>query len=143
MRCVAVLIGGFMDKRIAGLLAGVAGLATMSAAQAAIQPASDPAEALKASSYADLLSPIPDAVALLEADNAARAQPAAEPAEGVQLAQAYYYPPYSYPYYNYHRHHHHHNNYYGRYYRQQHHHHHHQGAFVGVPGVGGVVIGGR
>ncbi len=41
-----------MDKKIAGLLGAVAGLATMSAVQAATTPAPDPAEALAASSYA-------------------------------------------------------------------------------------------
>lgn len=131
-----------MDKKIAGLLAGVAGLATVSTAQAAIQPAPDPAAALRVTSYADLLAPIPDAVTLLAADNAARVQ---QPSDGVQLAQAYYYPPYSYPYYNYHHHHHHHhNNFYGRYYNnRRHHHHHHNGSFVGIPGIGGVVVGGH
>jgi hypothetical protein len=132
-----------MDKKIAGLLGAAAGLATMSSAQAAIHPASDATEALQASSYADLLAPIPNAAALLKADDAARAeQPAGERADGVQVAQAYYYPPYSYPYYNYHHHHHHHHSYYRRY-SHHHHHHHHNNAFFGVPGVGGVVIGGR
>ncbi len=135
-----------MDKKIAGLLGAVAGLAAMGSAQAAIDPAPGPSEAPQPSSYADLLAPIPDAVALLKADDAARAQqPAPETAEGVQLAQSYYYPPYSYPYYNYHHHHHHHHSYYRRYshHHHHHHHHHHNNAFFGIPGVGGVVIGGR
>lgn len=132
-----------MEKKIAGLLGAVAGLATMSGAQAAIPAAPEPADALQASSYADLLAPIANPVELLEADNAARAQqPARKSLDEVQVAQAYYYPPYSYPYYNYH-HHHHHNNYYRRYsyHHHHHHHHHHNSAFIGIPGIGGVVVG--
>lgn len=135
-----------MDPKIAGLLGAVAGLATMSTGQAATSPAPDPAEALQASSYADLLAPVSNAAAVLEADNAARAQAAERPNE-FELAQGYYYPYYSppppvyrygYPAYNYHHHHHHHHhNAYAH-----HHHHHHNNAFIGIPGVGGVVIGG-
>lgn len=130
-----------MDPKIAGLLGAVAGLATMSTAQAATGPVPDRAEALQVSSYADLLAPISNAAAALEADNAARAQ-AAERLNEFELAQAYYpyYSPpppvyrYGYPAYN--NHHHHHHAY------AHHHHHHHNNAFVGIPGVGGVVIGG-
>lgn len=130
-----------MDKKIAGLLGAAAGLATISAAQAAIAPAPDPSKPLKASSYADLLAPIPDAVALLEADNATRAQKAAEPvADDLQVAQYPYAAPYPYPPYAYHHHHHHHHHHYRRY-SHHHHHHHNNGAYVGVPGVGGVVVG--
>ena len=66
-----------MDKKIAGLLGAVAGLATMSTAQAAISPASNPAAGSKASSYADLLAPIANPIAQLQADDAMRAQQAA------------------------------------------------------------------
>ncbi|MBV8738948.1 MAG: hypothetical protein JO007_17160 [Alphaproteobacteria bacterium] len=120
-----------MDKKIAGLLGAVAGLATISSTQAAPEPGATPSEALQASSYADLLAPIPDPVAALEADNAARAQ-------NLKLAQYYgYYPNSNYypypppPYY-----HHHHHNYYSRH----DHHHHHNSAFIRIPGVGGVVV---
>lgn len=131
-----------MDPKIAGLLGAVAGLATMSTAQAATGPAPDPAEALQVSSYAELLAPISNAAAVLQADNAARAK-SAEHGNEVELAQAYYTPyysppyryPYRYPLYNYH-HHHHHNAY------AHHHHHHHNNAFIGIPGIGGVVVGG-
>ncbi len=124
-----------MDKKIAGLLGAVAGLATISSAQAAPEPGPAPSEALQASSYADLLAPIPNPVAALEVDNAARAQ-------NLELAQYYNYYPYSNyysyppPYYHHHHHHHHHNNYYSRH----DHHHHHNSAFIGIPGVGGVVV---
>jgi len=123
-----------MDKKIAGLLGAVAGLATMGAAQAATQPAANPSEALQASSYADLLAPIPNAAAVLRADDAARAEaPASGAMEGIQVVQAYY------PYQPYYRHHHHHHHRYTR--RYSHHHHHHHGVLVGVPGAGAVVIG--
>jgi hypothetical protein len=123
-----------MDKKIAGLLGAVAGLATISSAQAAPESGPTASEGLQASSYVDLLAPIPNAVAALEADNAARAQ-------NLELAQYYgYYPnsnyyPYPPPPY-YHHHHHHHHNYYSRH----DHHHHHNSAFIGIPGVGGVVV---
>jgi hypothetical protein len=94
-----------MDKRIAGLLGGVAALASLDAAQAAapIPPAH---RSLAVQSYAELLEPIPNAVSLLIADDAARAQ---QPSAGVQLAQF--------------RHHHH------------HHHHHHHGFGFGFGGI--------
>jgi hypothetical protein len=127
-----------MDKKIAGLVGAVAGLTTIATAQAAIPPAPDPSEGLQTSSYADLLAPIANPVEALQADNAVRAR-------NIELAQYYYNgPAYGYPYqgyYNYgyyrhhHHHHHHHNNYYSR-----HHHHHHNSAFIGIPGVGGVVV---
>jgi hypothetical protein len=132
-----------MDKKIAGLLGAVAGVATMTSAQAATGPAPNASEALQASSYADLLAPIPNPVELLKADNAMRA-------ENIELAQWYYNYPYSYapyphysygpnpyPYYHHHHHHHHHA------FAHHHHHHHHNSAFIGIPGIGGVRIGGR
>jgi hypothetical protein len=54
-----------MDKKIAGLLGAVGALASLNAAQAATTP--DPTEVLKAQSYADLLEPIPKAMATLKA----------------------------------------------------------------------------
>jgi hypothetical protein len=128
-----------MDKKIAGLLGAVAGLATMNAAQAATNPAPAGAEGLQASSYADLLAPVANAAELLKADDAARAQrPLPQAGGDVELAQVY--APYPHPYYHHH-HHHHHYRHVRRYHH--HHHHHHHAAIVGVPGVGGVVIGGR
>ena len=103
-----------MDKKIVGLLGAVAGLATVVSAEAATAPAANQAEALRASSYADLLAPIPNAVELVRADDAAQAQ-ASQPAsrEGVQpvagFSVQFGYPyGYAYPYRRYHHHHHHH-----------------------------------
>ena len=85
-----------MHKTITGLLGAVAALGVAQAA-----PTPDPNEALKANSFAELLEPIPNAPALL---NAMDEKPVTE--NNVQLA--------------YHHHHHHH-----RYFRRHHHHHHH------------------
>lgn len=120
-----------MDKRIAGLLGAVAGLATIGTAQAAINPAAVP-DTLQASSYADLLTPIAHPIALLKADDAARApKPAAEPAADFQVAAAH------------HHHYHHHHRTYSRNYHHHHHYDHRKSAFVGIPGLGGVVINHR
>jgi hypothetical protein len=85
-----------MHKRIAGLLGGVAALATFNGAQAApsVAPTQD---TLNVQSYAELLDPISNAVPLLIADDAARAQ---QRSTGVQLAQ-------------FHHHHHHHHHQFG------------------------------
>jgi hypothetical protein len=123
-----------MDKKLAGLLGAVATLGAVNAAQAAPSPSSSPANILRASSFAELLEPIPNAAAQLKALDEHQAQQA----EGmVQLAQ--YYVPYDRPYYHHHHHHHHHA-FYPRYYepevvivpryrRYYHHHHHHHHSF--------------
>ena len=114
-----------MDKKIAGLLGAVATLGGFNAAQASPEPA--PADILQANSFADLLEPIPNAAALLQAvDESAPAQSADQ---NVQLAQIYIE----------HHHHHHHHSQYRRYaprivvvpprYRHHHHHHHHHHSF--------------
>ena len=127
-----------MDKKATGLVSAVAGLATMGVAHAAIPPAPSASDALQVSSYADLLAPVPNALAQVKADDAARArQP--KPEGELQLAEYYDYnrgPPRAY-----HHHHHHHHHHHQAYYRHHHHHHHH--TVVGIPGVGGVVLGNR
>ncbi len=123
-----------MDRKIAGLLGAVGTLASLNGAQAA--PSTDPTEVLKARTFADLLQPIPDAMARLEALDSAGA-----PTEkNVQTAQFYIER-------EHHHHHHHHNSYYRRYreeprvivvprdreygygYRHHHHHHHHNSFY--------------
>ena len=118
-----------MNKTTAGLLGAVAGLATMGAAHAATSAVPNPADALQASSYADLLAPVENATLLMRADDAARTRQTGTNADEVQLAQYYE---------RYHHHHHHHHHH--AYYRHHHHHHHHHNTFVGIPGVGGVVV---
>jgi hypothetical protein len=80
-----------MEKKTAGLLGALAGLATMGSAQAAIHPALNASKALQASSYTELLAPVPNAVALLKADDATRAQRSvADSLNGAQLAQEHH-----------------------------------------------------
>jgi hypothetical protein len=121
-----------MDKKIVGLLGAAAAVATVGGAQAA-QTSNDP---LTARSYADLLTPIPNATEALIADNA---RLEAQPAKSVQLAQ-YYYHHHHHHHHGYYRYYHHHHHHHHGYYRYHHHHHHHHGAYIGVPGVGGLVI---
>jgi hypothetical protein len=89
-----------MDKRIAGLLGAAAALTAVNSAQAAA-PATSAME--PASSYRDLLEPIPNALALLKNEDTQGTE--ARTDGQTRLAQ--------------HHHHHH------RYYRRYHHHHHH------------------
>jgi G3E family GTPase len=115
-----------MDKKIAGLLGAVAAVGTLNSAQASPTPASNPSEALRANSYAELLEPIPNAAKILQAlDEQAPTKSADE--GNVKLAQ----------WYHHHHHHHHHHHWWGygprvivvpprrRYYHHHHHHHHH------------------
>jgi len=119
-----------MDKKIAGLLGAVASLGTFGAAEAAPAPA--PTDVLRANSFADLLEPIPNATALLQAIDESAPIRSAE--GNVQVAQ----------FYHHHHHHHHHHSQYRRYYdeprvivvppryrrdRYYHHHHHHHHSF--------------
>lgn len=131
-----------MDKVTAGLVGVVAGLATMGCAHAATADPGHAADPMQASSYADLLAPVPNARDLLRASDATGAQTSAP---DIQLAYwndrggyGEYGPG---PYY-----HHHHHQYYHPYARNYHHHHHHHyqreyGNYVGVPGFGGFVFG--
>jgi hypothetical protein len=92
----------------------IAGAAVLAAAAAPAQAAPNPADALKAETFADLLKPIPDARTKLAALNAGPV----EESEPVQHVQYYY-----------HHHHHHHHHWRRRYmpppWRWHHHHHHH------------------
>lgn len=106
-----------MDKKIAALLGAVAGVSTMGAAQAATPV--NPGDALQSSSYADLLAPVPNAVAALIADDAARASKSPGEMEVAQIQVQI-------------GHHHHHHHRYRRpvivikrHHRRHHHHHHH------------------
>lgn len=120
-----------MDKKIAGLLGAVAALSSLPAAQAATNVT--PPDAMSVSSYADLLAPVPNAMAALKADDAARAaQPVSDnqALDGVQVAQ----------YHHHHHHHHrrvivirrhHHHHHHWRPMRRHHHHHHSQ--YMAIP----------
>jgi len=101
-----------MDKKIAGLLGAAAAIGAVTGAQAA--PAQQPQLAVPAS-YRDLLEPVPNALAMLKAEDAARTQ--LGPTAKMEMVQ-------------YHHHHH-------------HHHHHHNGILPGVVGgvIGGIIGG--
>jgi hypothetical protein len=100
-----------MNQKTALLLCSTAALIAFNGAGQAAPASPSPATVTPAQSYADLLAPIPNAVEMLKADDAARA---ASPRARVQLAQ-------------YHHHHH-------------HHHHHHNGDFPGAI-IGGIIGG--
>lgn len=125
-----------MDKTTAGLLGAVATLATMGAAQAATEPAPNPSEFMQVATYRDLLSPVQNAKALMEADDSMRAERGVQQddvdhtPENVKLADYWRGERYS----EHHHHHHHHHAYY-----HHHHHHHHHAGVIGIPGVGVVV----
>ena len=98
-----------MDKKVAGVFGAVAALTSLDCTQAAASPSTNP-DAMRANNYAELLNPIPNAVELLIADDAARAaKPEVAQSEEMKLAA---------------HHHHHHHRYHRRY---RHHHHHHHG----------------
>ncbi len=103
-----------MDKTLAGLLGAVGVLAVGAPAHAAAAIHPSLAETMQAASYADLLKPIPNATALLQASDA---QLAEAPQAEVMTVQYY------------HHHHHHHHRYYRRRYYHHHHHHHHHHAY--------------
>lgn len=109
-----------MDKKIAGLLGAAAALTTMTAAAQAM-PAQN-SELAPATSYRDLLDPIPNAVPMLKADDARLANRSAEEVAQISVQLG-------------HHHHHHHHHHHGvvvhlgphhpRHYYHHHHHHHH------------------
>jgi len=101
-----------MDKKIAGLLGAAAALTTMSTAQAAPDQTLSPA-----SSYRDLLDPIPNALPKLKADDEATQARRQNPS--TKLAQI------SVQVGHHHHHHHHHHAGVGVRLGPAHHHHHH------------------
>jgi hypothetical protein len=95
-----------MDKKIAGLLGAAAALASIDAAQAATPAAVDSTDTIRVSSYAELLAPVPNALALLIANDALPAQSPAQPMQAADHHHHHHHrrPPPS-------KHHHHHSNY--------------------------------
>ena len=102
-----------MDKRIAGLLGAAAALTSMTSANAAGPASVDP---LQATSYADLLNSVPNALAQLIADDTAREGKSRGEVDVAQVRVEV-------------DHHHHHR------YRRRHkrHHHHHHSNFMVIP----------
>ena len=81
-----------MDKKIAGLLGAVAGIATVGAAQASTEPTSTPSETTPARTYAELLAPIANPVEQLQADDMAREQAPVQTAQYYPYGYGYRYP---------------------------------------------------
>jgi hypothetical protein len=118
-----------MDNKIVGLVGAISGLASLDAAQAATVAGPNATEVLGARSYAELLDPIPNALALLREVEAADdalvgRESAADP--NVKIAEHHHH----HHRYRHHHHHHHHRWWYHHHhhhhrYRHHHHHHHH------------------
>ena len=111
-----------MDKKLAGLLGAVAGVATLGVAHATTQQAVSPLP--MAASYAELLGPTGNATELLVADDASRMQ---QTGSRVQMAQDHHH--------HHHtkviikrRHHHHHRKIIIK--KNHHHHHHHHSMYM-------------
>ena len=106
-----------MDRKLVGLV-GVA--AALAPAVAAASPASGPDDGA-AASYADLLTPIPNAVEKLKASDALLRSE--DVAATLEMAQYYYHHHHHHHFYRRFYHHHHHHNFYRRFRHHQHHHH--------------------
>jgi hypothetical protein len=109
-----------VDRNIVGLLGAMGALAAAAPGHAATSAPLTADTSMQVTSYADLLKPIPNALALMKAPAAANAEtsllaPAVEGEATVEDTQ------FLLP----HHHHHHHHRYYRRPRHQHHHHHHH------------------
>ena len=121
-----------MDKNLAGLIGAMGALAVSMPQPAASAPL-DLEAALQASSYADLLKPIPNALALWKATPAVDVQ--SDETDGARVETVQYHD------HHHHHHHHHHRRHWRRWVRpvlpapyvHHHHHHHHHAAVVIVP----------
>jgi hypothetical protein len=118
-----------MSRKVTGIVGTVAAVVLCDASAGAVQAQPNPGEALRAESYADLLTPIPNAMDLLKAvDRSEDAQaPRVQPADyhHHHHHHRYWRRWYSEPYY-YHHHHHHHHGYWRWNYHHHHHHHHYR-----------------
>jgi hypothetical protein len=111
-------------NKVVGLVGAISGLATLDGAQAASLDSPNTTGLTPARSYAELLEPIPNALAVLQAVDAAE-RSAQEVGTDAAVMQVQY-------------HHHHHHN---RWWRRHHHHHHnrwfrrhhHHSQYLGTP----------
>jgi len=109
-----------MGKIVIGLAAVIGAATPLAGAQAAIVSSEEANQALRTSSIAELLQPVPNAVAILAVLDAERKSDAgARAEEGVQLAYDHHHHHHHHHWYHHHHHHHHHH------YWHHHHHHHH------------------
>jgi hypothetical protein len=120
-----------MDKKIVGVIGAITGLAAMDQAAQATPVAAPTPDPMNVRSYAELLDPIPNAVAALRAaDAAARETQAVDGLKGDVQVAGYHHHHHRY----HHHHHHHHHRVIRRIIRQivphHHHHHHHHHHFL-------------
>jgi hypothetical protein len=117
-----------MDRKIAGVIGAITGLAALDSAAQATPAVTADSGNLNARSFAELLDPIPNAVAALRAADAAAARETRdESADGQNGVQVAGYHHHHHRYWHYHHHHHHHRvwRWYHHHHRYHHHHHHH------------------
>jgi hypothetical protein len=105
-----------LDKTIMGLLGGVSALALLGGPQASAASTVEVDALQPASSFAELLDPIPNAEKVLRAEDERRAADAA--VENPIVVADYYHHHHHYHHHYHHHHHHHH------YYHHHYHHHH-------------------
>ena len=114
-----------MDKKIVGVIGAISGLAALDSAAQATPTAQPSPDLMNARSFAELLDPIPNAVAALRASDAATTQERADAGlnGNVQVAGMHHH----HHRYHHHHHHHHHNAVRRviRHIVHHHHHHHH------------------
>ena len=111
-----------MNKTAIAILGSVSAVALAGGAQASTAANPSAEFPQPARSFAELLDPIPNAAAVLEAYNA---KTAASHEASMKLAQVYIGSP------PHHHHHHHYRRYYYGYHH--HHHHHHPGVYIPLP----------
>ena len=109
-----------MDKKIVGVIGAIAGLAALDQAAQATPAATSNPDLMNARSFAELLNPIPNALAALRAADAATAHETQEQTGNVQVAGYHHHARWRSRWVH---HHHHHNRWQSR--RHHHHHHHH------------------
>jgi hypothetical protein len=119
-----------MDSKVVGVIGAIAGLASLDTAQAAPVSGANANQLAPARSYAELLEPIPNAVALLQAAEAADAARilSEEPDAKLQLVWHHHHHHHHWRHHHHHRwwrHHHHHHHHWWRHHHHHHHHWHH------------------
>lgn len=124
-----------MTTKTAGVLGAVTLLAGAGAAHAAPPVDRNLAEVMNVTSYAELLQPIPNAAALLQASDAqmeAMPLPLATAGDGAVETVQFYHHHHHHGFFHHHHHgyfrggpffHHHHHGFYRRFYHHHHHHH--------------------
>ncbi len=117
-----------MEKTLMGLVAAIGAAAPLTGAHASLVSYDEATRALQVSSVAELLEPVANSAAILQALDSAALEKNAAPEKNVELAQFYYHHHHHHWYHHHHHHHHwyhHHHHHHHHYYYHHHHHHHH------------------